>query len=248
MTRTSDKRPFPISVWQAIAGSFCFVCLGAISFNALMEQEGQHPAPLWASKVAPSDDHTLSASSLSVTHIQHYLARLGYYEGAIDGLAGPQTRSAIEAYQKRHELDVTGTTTEAFLHHVRQGLGTSSPSSEGAADFPVAAVPAPLPVAVAQEGAKLQEHDRQLMTASLPQSSLPDRDQASQMVARIQWALTELGYAPGTIDGVLGQTTRDAIKRFELDRAMTPSGQASDRLVKELQSVMGTALPQRVAF
>ncbi len=34
--------------------------------------------------------------------------RLGYYQGAIDGLLGPATQAAIEKYQQDHGLPATG--------------------------------------------------------------------------------------------------------------------------------------------
>ena len=41
----------------------------------------------------------------------------------------------------------------------------------------------------------------------------------------VQTQLTSLGYDPGTVDGVMGPKTRAAIKRFQQDRHLIPSGQ-----------------------
>lgn len=40
--------------------------------------------------------------------VQAALARLGYYRGMIDGVIGPQSHYAIEAFQADHGLPVTG--------------------------------------------------------------------------------------------------------------------------------------------
>ena len=40
--------------------------------------------------------------------VQSALARRGYYHGAIDGVLGPETRSAIRAFQAQRGLAVTG--------------------------------------------------------------------------------------------------------------------------------------------
>jgi peptidoglycan hydrolase-like protein with peptidoglycan-binding domain len=38
-------------------------------------------------------------------HVQTVLARLGYYDGQVDGVFGPDTRAAIRRFQ--HELGAT---------------------------------------------------------------------------------------------------------------------------------------------
>jgi len=59
----------------------------------------------------------LPTTILSVRQIQTALKNAGFYEGAIDGKLGPQTRAAIKEFQKTHGLKVDGivgkhTTTE----------------------------------------------------------------------------------------------------------------------------------------
>jgi Putative peptidoglycan binding domain len=44
----------------------------------------------------------------TVARVQERLARSGYYEGSVDGVMGPRTRSAIRAYERRHGLPVDG--------------------------------------------------------------------------------------------------------------------------------------------
>jgi hypothetical protein len=43
-----------------------------------------------------------------VADVQGALQRLGYYQGAIDGILGPATQAAIEKYQHDHGLPLTG--------------------------------------------------------------------------------------------------------------------------------------------
>jgi hypothetical protein len=54
-----------------------------------------------------------------VSSVQSQLAKLGYYPGAVDGVAGDETQAAIARYQQDKDLSVTGTVTAATL----QSLG-----------------------------------------------------------------------------------------------------------------------------
>src|SRR6266481_5530301 len=54
-----------------------------------------------------------------VSSVQSQLAKLGYYRGAVDGVAGDETQAAVARYQQDNDLSVTGTVTAATL----QSLG-----------------------------------------------------------------------------------------------------------------------------
>jgi hypothetical protein len=58
-------------------------------------------------------------SDPTVSDVQTDLANLGYYAGAIDGVLGPDTRTALTRYQIDHGLKVTGSLTTDTL----QSLG-----------------------------------------------------------------------------------------------------------------------------
>src|SRR3954470_13097068 len=49
-----------------------------------------------------------SASHANVAALQVAMRALHLYPGAVDGLAGPQTRGAIRAFQRRKRLGVDG--------------------------------------------------------------------------------------------------------------------------------------------
>ena len=55
----------------------------------------------------------------TVSAVQSQLAKLGYYNGAIDGTLGDQTEAALARYQEDRDLSVTGTVDAAAL----QSLG-----------------------------------------------------------------------------------------------------------------------------
>ena len=60
-----------------------------------------------------------SAANATVSAVQSELAKLGYYNGAIDGSLGDQTEAALARYQEDNDLSVTGTLDAATL----QSLG-----------------------------------------------------------------------------------------------------------------------------
>ena len=50
----------------------------------------------------------------------------------------------------------------------------------------------------------------------------------------VQTRLAQLGYAPGPVDGVFGQKTREAIKKFENSRKLPVTGKISRALIDAL--------------
>ncbi|MFC3119514.1 peptidoglycan-binding protein [Jhaorihella thermophila] len=64
-------------------------------------------------------------------------------------------------------------------------------------------------------------------------------------VAQIQSRLTQLGYDPGPVDGVMGQRTRRAILAFQRDYGLTQSGSADAATAAALQRALGShGIPQ----
>jgi hypothetical protein len=63
---------------------------------------------------------TYRPSSGSIdTFVQDSLARRGYYSGEIDGVVGPETRSAIREFQNDNNLPVTGRVDSQLVHTLR---------------------------------------------------------------------------------------------------------------------------------
>lgn len=72
--------------------------------EAALIRDGDYGTHSAAPQFAPS----ASRSSSEVKEYQAQLKTLGYYNGAIDGLAGPVTRAAVERFQTEHGLTVDG--------------------------------------------------------------------------------------------------------------------------------------------
>jgi murein L,D-transpeptidase YcbB/YkuD len=80
--------------------------------------------------------------------------------------------------------------------------------------------------------------DHMQMTATVESASRTDI-----VVHKVQRELAKLGYSPGSIDGHLGEQTRQAIKVFEADRGWPVTGQISSELLAEIDgsSAMASA-------
>jgi His-Xaa-Ser repeat protein HxsA len=68
---------------------------------------------------SPYGSSDQSAANPTVSAVQSQLAKLGYYNGAIDGILGDETEAALSRYQRDQNMSVTGTVNTATL----QSLG-----------------------------------------------------------------------------------------------------------------------------
>ena len=59
----------------------------------------------------------------------------------------------------------------------------------------------------------------------------------SSLVLQIQSVLLSLGYDPGSVDGQIGPTTRQAIRNFQRDRRLPQTGQATQDLLDTLEAI-----------
>jgi hypothetical protein len=77
--------------------------------------------------------------------------------------------------------------------------------------------------------------------APIPVSSHPELplNPGQRRVAAVQRALTEYGYGQLKPTGTIGTDTQAAIQKFERERKLPPTGQISERLVRELTATIG---------
>jgi len=103
----------------------------------------------------------------------------------------------------------------------------------------------PLPVARQRDGARSGISSDSATSAIQPKArpgidrqtaGVPER-RADPIVLAIQQALADAAYGPVTIDGIAGQQTTDAIRRFQLDQGLAVTGEIDDRLITRLISV-----------
>ena len=197
--------------------------------NAVSLQPGRHPAPLFATRDRPQEVESrerrgieIQQVSTLVLDLQGSLRRIGLYEGPLDGLMGPATERAIRHYERLQGRMETGEATEGLLALIT--LQGSQPVS----DAPP--LPRAKPVPGAVEAIKPVED---AITPPPPPAPLDSR------LARIQQLLSDLGYGPLSADGVMGENTSSAIRRFELDRGLPITGELTPGVIERLEMVSG---------
>ena len=151
-----------------------------------------------------------------INDIQRELSRRGYYDGVIDGLYGPKTDAAIRDFEQAAALKPSTEPNEALLQSILRA--------------PAKLVRATIAATV---GAR---------PAQIPSEAAGERSTASKRVIALQRALAEYGYGQIKPSGIIDAETQAAIEKFERERRLPITGQASDRLVRELAAMTGRPL------
>jgi peptidoglycan hydrolase-like protein with peptidoglycan-binding domain len=147
--------------------------------------------------------------------IQRELVRRGFYDGVVDGLYGPKTDAAIRDFEQAAGLKPSTEPNEALL----QAMVRSPAKLTKATTATAAPRPAPGRPEVAVE-----------------------RPAPSKRVIALQRALAEYGYGQIKPSGIIDAETQSAIEKFERERKLPITGQASDRVVRELAAMTGRPL------
>ena len=245
----ADRNPrlFQWLGWSARdAVGFVVVAFATIAIitNVLFMQKGSHPAPMFKSALAPVKPVAIAESPPAtvgrpqpatsaaakaaaspgprtpgdiINDIQRELARRGYYDGTVDGLYGPRTDGAIRDFEQAAGLKPSTEPNEALLQAVVRAPARLVKGTTGATSVPRP----PLPV-------------RNDVAA--------ERPAPSKRVIALQRALAEYGYGQIKPSGIIDAETAAAIEKFERERKLPITGQASDRVVRELAAMTGRPL------
>jgi peptidoglycan hydrolase-like protein with peptidoglycan-binding domain len=81
-------------------------------------QPGPHPSPL-PLLLVPSEAPTAEAARDLVRNVQAALNQTGYYDGPLDGVAGPATRTGILAFERAAGRPQRGEATGEVLAAIR---------------------------------------------------------------------------------------------------------------------------------
>lgn len=215
------------------------VATGWIFTNALFLQKGPHPAPIFAARphtyqvpLAPPRPAVLAPSPETPPLPTPAPATQPAPAPAMTDQARAQLITNIQ-----HELNRRG-----YYDGAVDGVWGAH-TDAAVRDF------------IQASGAKVNADAnevllRAIMAAPAKRASAPARpnDPIAALIApsgrvlAVQRALNDFAYGPVNPSGLYDAQTRAAIERFERARGMPVTGQISDRLVRELSSVVGRPL------
>ena len=125
-----------------------------------------------------------------------------------------ETRRAIATFEKDHGLPITGSPSDELLRRILLGEAAAPAASTGS-------------VAAANGAQRAKPNS---VTSS------------DSTIKQVQQILADLGYAPGPIDGTLGDETERAVSAFQRDRKIAQNGRITPELLREIKRVTGRDL------
>lgn len=162
-------------------------------------------------------------SGPEITLIQERLRDLGYFNRSSTGNFGSETRNAVIQFQRDQGLTVDGIVgqqTEAALFGSGRGIGIQTfsplPPPPGSGFPPLAPIEEPIAFGTPIRPTVLQRGDR------------------SPEVRRLQERLRAEGFDPGPIDGIFGEQTETALRRFQSFNGLQIDGRAGEKTLTAL--------------
>ncbi len=151
-----------------------------------------------------------------VEQVQSILKDLNFYTGAVDGLQGPNTHKAIEAYQRKVGLTPTGEIDGPLLDQ----LGAT----------PTTASVPPQPQPAPRQGTA---------DAVLPDAPVasPAANAADARIVKIQAGLKAFGNDAIRLDGVVGAQTSAAIREFQSLFGLPVTGKPDEEVYAKMREI-----------
>ncbi|MBB6483150.1 peptidoglycan-binding protein [Rhizobium lusitanum] len=215
---------------------------GNVTTFRIERQDSTAAAPAAGS---PPASQSAAAPAKLIADVQSELIRHGLYDGAADGVPGSRTAAAILFFQEASGLPQTGAPTPELLAALKASKAAGGPPSAAVTKANTAAIPAPRPVnvsatadAIDPVAAAIQNADKTLRTGAVaPKPVSSDPVTKVNMVMQIQKGLSNIAYSNVSIDGVAGEQTKAAIRRFQKHYRLPETGEPNMVVLKKLQDI-----------
>ncbi|MGH6763072.1 MAG: peptidoglycan-binding domain-containing protein [Phyllobacterium sp.] len=198
-------------------------------------------------------------SDPEVAKLQARLADIGFYDGPVDGLPGPATRAAVEAYRSAQgdpirqaiagnvpEGGAIGQAANAFPkinNVVIPATRPQRPNSAGVdpvsttAGIPPTRPPAPTPAVQREPAPKPQPASLEPQRPAPPPSAVQGGEIQSTEIVRVQAGLRAFGHERIAMDGRLRKDTIDAIREFQTLFRLPVTGRPDTQLIAKMQEI-----------
>ncbi|HEY4191541.1 MAG TPA: peptidoglycan-binding protein [Mesorhizobium sp.] len=217
-----------------VGGSTAFlVTFFFVSANALWYQPYPHTGAFFATRAIqgfsppqidqpettinierPAQSSAPPAADPVIAKVQGILGDLSFYSGAVDGIQGPNTHKAVEAYQRKMGLTPTGNINSQLLDQLGATTGAT-------------AVPQPAPRA-------------DVTNATQPDATAPKETAsagADARIVKIQAGLKAFGNDGIQLDGVVGARTVAAIREFQSLFGLPVTGQPEEAVYAKMREI-----------
>lgn len=159
--------------------------------------------------------------SSAVRRIQSRLKELNFYTGSVDGDFGASTEAAVKAFQSANRLSPDGrvgsnTYAALFSSNANRGGTTTNPTN------PPAGVPTRIP------------HYTNVTPNPAGGYVTLREGNSGPLVRQLQQALKDQGYYNGTVDGLFGFGTTEAVKDFQRRKGLSQDGAAGQGTLRIL--------------
>jgi peptidoglycan hydrolase-like protein with peptidoglycan-binding domain len=144
-----------------------------------------------------------------IEQVQGILRDLNFYAGTVDGIAGPNTRTAIASYRKKVGLPASDAIDDELLTQLGAKQTTGA----------IAATPEPAP------------RETEIQTASTEPPA------ADALVLKIQAGLKAFGNDGMEVDGVMGSKTKSAIREFQSLFGLPVTGEPDEALYAKMREI-----------
>jgi peptidoglycan hydrolase-like protein with peptidoglycan-binding domain len=179
-----------------------------------------------------------TAGSEFVRWVQHSLNFVLGLQLSVNGIMSAETRNAIRSFQQREGLPVDGIVgpdTQEALVRARSGAAPPQDADDQA------------PTSATDTEWEFEEELEWLSpTGEAESSSQPvlRRGSSGSAVRELQARLAALGFSPGSIDGIFGLMTEQAVKAFQSSRGLTADGIVGPQTWGQLYAQPSQGTPQ----